>query len=147
MPLDGEGYAKLGEAFATARELRAHLDAWDPRLAEYMRDAMVATRPPGCVDRRWRSNAISVPSRCRGDGLSGRLGRSAGVSCLDPLVAGHRQPFGRLPKHRFWIFHFLVNPTEIHYGWSTRGERRQPLSPRASRASWSRSIPWTSASA
>jgi hypothetical protein len=42
MPLDGEGYAKLGEALATAPELRAHLDAWDPRLAEYMRDAMVA---------------------------------------------------------------------------------------------------------
>ena len=42
MPLDGEGYAKLGEAFAAAPELRAHLDARDPRLAEYMRDGMVA---------------------------------------------------------------------------------------------------------
>ncbi len=42
MPLDGEGYAKLGQAFAAAPELRAHLDARDPRLAEYMRDGMVA---------------------------------------------------------------------------------------------------------
>jgi DNA-binding transcriptional MerR regulator len=42
MPLDGESYAKLGHAFATAPELRAHLDAQDPRLAEYMRDGMVA---------------------------------------------------------------------------------------------------------
>jgi MerR family transcriptional regulator, thiopeptide resistance regulator len=42
MALDGEGYAKLGEAFAAAPELRAHLDARDPHLAEYMRDGMVA---------------------------------------------------------------------------------------------------------
>ncbi len=37
-----EAYAQLGEAFANAPELRAHLDARDPRLAGYMRDAMVA---------------------------------------------------------------------------------------------------------
>ena len=42
IPLNGEEYAKLGEAFAAAPELRAHLDARDPRLAEYMRDGMVA---------------------------------------------------------------------------------------------------------
>lgn len=42
MPLDGESYAKLGEAFARAPELRAHLDARDPRLADFMRDGMVA---------------------------------------------------------------------------------------------------------
>jgi DNA-binding transcriptional MerR regulator len=42
LPLDRNGYARLGHAFATAPELRAHLDAQDPRLAEYMRDAMVA---------------------------------------------------------------------------------------------------------
>jgi hypothetical protein len=42
MPLDGEHYAKLGQAFASAPELRAHLDTQDPRLAEYMRDGMVA---------------------------------------------------------------------------------------------------------
>jgi DNA-binding transcriptional MerR regulator len=35
-------YAALGRAFAAAPELRAHLDARDPRLADYMRDAMVA---------------------------------------------------------------------------------------------------------
>ncbi len=40
--LDRDGYARLGEAFAAVPELRAHLDAQDPRLAEYMRDAMVA---------------------------------------------------------------------------------------------------------
>jgi len=39
---DRESYAGLGKAFATAPELRAHLDARDPRLADYMRDAMVA---------------------------------------------------------------------------------------------------------
>lgn len=37
-----ETYAQLGEAFVSAPELRAHLDARDPRLAEYMRDAMTA---------------------------------------------------------------------------------------------------------
>jgi DNA-binding transcriptional MerR regulator len=42
MPLSADEYARLGEAFAAAPELRAHLDARDPRLAEYMRDAMVA---------------------------------------------------------------------------------------------------------
>jgi DNA-binding transcriptional MerR regulator len=42
LPLDGGEYAKLGHAFVAAPELRAHLDAQDPRLAEYMRDAMVA---------------------------------------------------------------------------------------------------------
>lgn len=40
--LDGAGYAALGEAFTAAPELRAHLDAQDHGLAEYMRDAMVA---------------------------------------------------------------------------------------------------------
>lgn len=35
-------YAQLGQAFVDAPELRAHLDARHPRLAEYMRDAMVA---------------------------------------------------------------------------------------------------------
>lgn len=40
--LNAAEYAKLGEAFAAAPELRAHLDAQDPRLAEYLRDAMVA---------------------------------------------------------------------------------------------------------
>jgi hypothetical protein len=42
LPLDRDAYARLGEAFAAAPELRAHLDAQDPRLADYMRDAMVA---------------------------------------------------------------------------------------------------------
>ncbi len=42
MPLNADEYAGLGEAFAGTPELRAHLDAQDPRLAEYMRDAMVA---------------------------------------------------------------------------------------------------------
>ena len=42
LTLDREEYARLGEAFAVAPELRAHLDAQDPRLADYMRDAMVA---------------------------------------------------------------------------------------------------------
>jgi DNA-binding transcriptional MerR regulator len=40
--LDPDSYAALGNAFAAAPELRAHLDAQDPRLAEYMRDGMVA---------------------------------------------------------------------------------------------------------
>src|SRR5262245_42402828 len=40
--LDADQYAKLGEAFVAAPELRAHLDAQDPHLAEYMRDGMVA---------------------------------------------------------------------------------------------------------
>lgn len=35
-------YAQLGQAFVDAPELRAHLDARHPSLAEYMRDAMVA---------------------------------------------------------------------------------------------------------
>jgi DNA-binding transcriptional MerR regulator len=39
---DPVSYAALGEAFAAAPALRAHLDARDPRLADYMRDAMVA---------------------------------------------------------------------------------------------------------
>jgi MerR family transcriptional regulator, thiopeptide resistance regulator len=39
---DRDSYAALGRAFAAAPELRAHLDARDPRLADYMRDAMVA---------------------------------------------------------------------------------------------------------
>jgi len=42
MTPDRASYAGLGKAFATAPELRAHLDARDPRLADYMRDAMVA---------------------------------------------------------------------------------------------------------
>jgi DNA-binding transcriptional MerR regulator len=42
LPLDAGGYAQLGRAFVAAPELRAHLDAQDPRLAEYMRDSMVA---------------------------------------------------------------------------------------------------------
>ena len=42
LALDAEHYAALGRAFAAAPELRAHLDAQDPRLAEYMRDGMVA---------------------------------------------------------------------------------------------------------
>lgn len=42
LPLNAEEYGKLGQAFATAPELRAHLDARDPNLAEYMRDAMTA---------------------------------------------------------------------------------------------------------
>jgi TipAS antibiotic-recognition domain len=40
--LNAEEYTKLGHAFGVAAELRAHLDAQDPRLAEYMRDAIVA---------------------------------------------------------------------------------------------------------
>jgi DNA-binding transcriptional MerR regulator len=42
LPLSAEEYGKLGQAFVTAPELRAHLDARNPQLAEYMRDAMVA---------------------------------------------------------------------------------------------------------
>jgi hypothetical protein len=42
LPLNAAEYGKLGEAFAAAPERRAHLDARDPHLAEYMRDAMVA---------------------------------------------------------------------------------------------------------
>ena len=42
LPLTGDEYAKVGEAFASAPELRAHLDSQDPALADYMRDAMVA---------------------------------------------------------------------------------------------------------
>lgn len=42
LDLDADGYAALGGAFVAAPELREHLDARDPRLAEYMRDAMTA---------------------------------------------------------------------------------------------------------
>jgi hypothetical protein len=35
-------YCALARAFAATPELRAHLDARDPRLAEYLRDAMLA---------------------------------------------------------------------------------------------------------
>jgi hypothetical protein len=42
LPLNRDEYAKLGRAFATAPELRAHLEARDPRLPDYMCDAMVA---------------------------------------------------------------------------------------------------------
>jgi MerR family transcriptional regulator, thiopeptide resistance regulator len=42
LTLDGAEYAALGEAFVAAPELRAHLEVQDPRLAEYLRDAMVA---------------------------------------------------------------------------------------------------------
>lgn len=42
LSLDRDEYAALGRAFAAAPELRAHLDAQDPRLAEFMRDGMVA---------------------------------------------------------------------------------------------------------
>lgn len=42
LSLNRDEYAKLGRAFATAPELRAHLDVRDPRLADYMCDAMVA---------------------------------------------------------------------------------------------------------
>jgi hypothetical protein len=42
LPLNREEYAKLGKAFAAAPELRAHLDARDPKLADYMSAAMVA---------------------------------------------------------------------------------------------------------
>jgi DNA-binding transcriptional MerR regulator len=40
--LDADSYAQLGRAFAAVPELRAHLDARDPGLADYMRDAMIA---------------------------------------------------------------------------------------------------------
>jgi len=42
LALNRDEYAQLGHAFATAPELRAHLDAQDPQLADFMRDAMVA---------------------------------------------------------------------------------------------------------
>jgi DNA-binding transcriptional MerR regulator len=42
MPLSAEDYGKLGQAFAAAPELRAHLDARDPHLADFLRDAMLA---------------------------------------------------------------------------------------------------------
>lgn len=42
LPLGAEDYANLGRAFAGVPELRAHLDAQHPQLADYMRDAMVA---------------------------------------------------------------------------------------------------------
>jgi DNA-binding transcriptional MerR regulator len=38
--LDADSYAKLGEAFVVTPQLRAHFDAQDLRLAEYLRDAM-----------------------------------------------------------------------------------------------------------
>ena len=37
-----DSYVKLAQAFATAPQLRAHLDRKHPKLAEYMRDAMIA---------------------------------------------------------------------------------------------------------
>jgi len=40
--LDADNYRKLGEAFVGMPQLRAHMDALDPRLAEYLRDAMAA---------------------------------------------------------------------------------------------------------
>lgn len=42
LSLDREAYMQLGQAFVDAPELRAHLDAQDPNLAEYLRDAMHA---------------------------------------------------------------------------------------------------------
>src|SRR5262249_12818631 len=39
---DRESYGALGRAFAAAPELRAHLDARDPALADYMCSAMQA---------------------------------------------------------------------------------------------------------
>jgi len=42
MATDKETYAKIGQAFVAAPELRAHLDVRDPGLAEFMRDAMAA---------------------------------------------------------------------------------------------------------
>jgi DNA-binding transcriptional MerR regulator len=40
--LSKEDYCTLARAFAATPDLRAHLDARHPRLAEYMRDAMLA---------------------------------------------------------------------------------------------------------
>jgi MerR family transcriptional regulator, thiopeptide resistance regulator len=40
--LDKEEYVRLGRAFVASPELRAHLDAQDPALAEYLCDAMGA---------------------------------------------------------------------------------------------------------
>ena len=40
--LSKEDYGKLAKAFAATPDLRAHLDARHPRLAEYLRDAMLA---------------------------------------------------------------------------------------------------------
>ncbi len=42
LPLNAEECSKVGQAFAAAPELRAHLDARDPHLAEYLRDAMAS---------------------------------------------------------------------------------------------------------
>jgi DNA-binding transcriptional MerR regulator len=42
LTLDADSYRKLGEAFVRTPQLRAHMDAQDPRLAEYLRDAMAA---------------------------------------------------------------------------------------------------------
>jgi MerR family transcriptional regulator, thiopeptide resistance regulator len=39
---DKQTYADLGRAFAKSPELREHLDRRDPRLADFMRDAMIA---------------------------------------------------------------------------------------------------------
>ena len=40
--LSQQDYCNLARAFAATPELRAHLDARHPRLAEYLRDAMLA---------------------------------------------------------------------------------------------------------
>ena len=40
--LSKDDYCALARAFATAPELRAHLDVRHPRLAEYLRDGMLA---------------------------------------------------------------------------------------------------------
>jgi DNA-binding transcriptional MerR regulator len=42
LSLDKQAYCQLAQAFAATPELRAHLDARHPLLAEYMRDAMLA---------------------------------------------------------------------------------------------------------
>lgn len=42
LPLSGDEYARRGRAFVAAPELRARLDARDPRLVEFVRDGMVA---------------------------------------------------------------------------------------------------------
>ena len=42
LTLNEEEYCALAQAFAATPELRAHLDARHPHLAEYMRDAMLA---------------------------------------------------------------------------------------------------------
>jgi len=42
LTLDADTYVKLGAAFVATPQLRAHFDRQDPRLAEYLRDAMAA---------------------------------------------------------------------------------------------------------